>query len=220
MKQLVLILFLASAASAQIYIFPPAGGVGVGAPNPYTYTVGASTSSAVDITSLNAANDRSLIAQCWTASGPVAITDWSASGGPPLTTLTLSYTSTAGVACKVNNTGGAGAKGDKGDTGATGATGAKGDKGDTGATGATGATGPQGPAGPVGSSLGVDFTNQASATITHNWDTLYYSTECVDGTGEVLRPANTSKTLNSMTWNFSPNASGSCSVTSGGGSGS
>ena len=243
MKHIALILFLALTASAQIYIFPPSGGVGVGATNPYTYTAGASTSTAIDITSLNLADANTLLFQCWTSSAPVAITSWSVAGGPPLTTLTLNYTSTSGVTCRANSNGGAGpqgpagpagaagAKGDKGDTGATGAQGpqgiqgATGPQGPTGATGATGpqgpagATGPQGPAGPVGSSLGVDFTNQASVTITHNWNTLYYSTECVNTDGEVIIPGSTAKTLNSMTWNFAPNASGSCSVTSGGGSG-
>ena len=121
MKQLALILFFALTASAQFTTFPPSGGVGVGAPNPYTYTAGASTSSVVDITSLNAANDRSLIAQCWTASGPVTITSWSTGGGPPLTTATLNYSSTSGVTCKVNYSGGAGAPGATGATGAAGA---------------------------------------------------------------------------------------------------
>jgi len=218
-----------------------------GTANPSTTVSGASTSMAIDITALAKSSAAGILTQCWTATAPVTITGRTFSGGPPYTSVTLTYTSTSGVTCSANATGATGPTGAAGSTGSPGAaatvavgtvtTGAAGSsasvvnagtsgaavlnfvipKGDKGDTGSQGIQGIQGPAGPVGSSLGVDFTNQASATITHNWNTLYYSTECVDSGGKVIRPDDTAKTLNSMTWYFSPNASGSCSVTSGGG---
>lgn len=132
-----LLFFLALALGAQTGFKPnPITGqldlVGLpGGANQSSTTAGASTGVAVDITALNVSSQAAIIGLCWTgATTQTALAStWVASGGPPYTTVTFAYSSTANVTCKVNATGSAGATGATGPTGATGATGATGPSG-------------------------------------------------------------------------------------------
>lgn len=119
-------LYVCSNTGVGVYEWALVGsGGGTSTANPSATTTGASTTVAVDITALNLSTKASILADCYTGATtqtPLANT-WTPSGGPPFTTVTFVYASTANVTCSVNATGGAGP---------------------TGATGATGATGPSG----------------------------------------------------------------------------
>lgn len=154
------------------------GSGGGGQDNPSNFVSGASTTQDVDVTvlGLTTATFKKTVFGCKTTTGPIAETH-TVTGSAPITGITFTYSSTAGVSCAVNSgtgaTGAAGTNGSAGATGATGATGptgATGSAGVTGATGATGSTGPTGATGPTGPAAQsaaciIVGSNDASAVI-------------------------------------------------------
>jgi len=73
--------------------------------------------------------------------------------------------------------------------------------------------------GSGGASAGASFTTQTSVTITHNWNTLYYTTGCADSSGVTVTPATTTIGLNTAVFTFDPALTGTCAATTGGGTG-
>jgi collagen type VII alpha len=124
-----------------------------GGSNVSATSAGAVTSLAVNVSTLNITSLDKALVQCFTGASspftPVTITSVATAGGPPLTTVTPSFSSTANVTCKVSSNGGVGPAGPTGATGSA------------GAAGAAGATGPAGPINQVadeGSNLPVQAT--------------------------------------------------------------
>src|SRR5579872_7473327 len=128
-----------------------ASGSSSGSANVTATCNGTTTSCAVTISSLNLTVFDPALAQCHTGSAFVPLTGYSTTGSSPITSVTLTYSSTVGpVICAVNSSGATGPAGPTGATGVAGPTGATGPAGAAGPTGATGATGTTGPAGATG----------------------------------------------------------------------
>ena len=133
------------------------GGGGTGASNVTATCAGTVTSCAVTITSLGLTSStyQTAIVKCQDASTGADLQPSyplsTFTGGPPFTTVTPTFSSTAnGSICTVNSNGGAGAAGATGPTGAAGPTGSAGATGPTGPSGSNGATGATGATGPTG----------------------------------------------------------------------
>lgn len=141
MRNLIPGVLLTSLAWAQVSSFPGGGtGVGVGAANPVGVCAGTVSTCPVTITTLGLTSLTINTAKpdCFTISGntPVANNGYTATGGPPYTTMTVSFASpVTAVYCNVNSNGGAGA------TGPAGANGTNGTNGSNGAAGAAGSNG-------------------------------------------------------------------------------